>query len=214
MRKELFTLETIERFFLFLLMIGLCTLSVVFYKERILFNDTLKCLYDLFYKDALNVTTNRYISIFGELLPFLAFKGGGSLKSVLLLYSLNLILLPVVLSLISMYWFRETRTAWTILLYYVLMSARLFYYPISELQAGLGFLLFYTGFWDFAMRQPAPVRPLTFWCASLFFIPTIIFSHPLALLVFFGWIVLRLALAPRQWQPLSGSLDKPISIPG
>lgn len=194
MRNNRFSLQALERAFLFLFMTILVVIACVFYKERILFNDTLKCISDMFYKDGFNVTSNRYIILFSEPLPLLAFKAGWSLKAIIFLFSLNLILLPVILSLLSMYWFRETRTAWTILLFYVLMAARLFYYPISEFQYGLGFLLFYIGFYEYATQAPGRVKNWLFWLISLFFIPTVIFSHPLSPLVFFAWVPLHYVL--------------------
>lgn len=204
MRPEKPSLRKWEHLFLYVFMLALVVLSVLFYKERILFNDTLKLLTDMMYHDHPVVTTNRYISIFAELLPFAAYKANASLNLVLILYSLNLILLPVMLALISLRWFRETRTAWSLLLFYTILSIKLFYYPVSEFQYGLGFFLFYIGLCDFAWRSPAPVRPWTFWLLSLFFIPTIIFSHPLSFLVFVAWLALRLALHPAQWRYIGG----------
>ncbi len=177
-------------------------LAAVFYKERVLFNDTVNCIMDMFKKDTLNVTTNRYVSIFSQVLPYAAFKSDASLRTIIFLYSLNLILIPVGLSLLSMVWFGETKTTWSILLFYTIMSNRLFYYPISEFQGGLCFLLFYIGFTEYILSKNG-IKNRMFWILSIIFIPTIVFSHPLSILVVAGWLIFRLSVNRNFFIPLT-----------
>ncbi|HRO42519.1 MAG TPA: hypothetical protein PL009_06775 [Flavipsychrobacter sp.] len=194
-----------ERIIICIFLLILTVFATVFYKERIIFTDTVGCIMDMLKKDSLNVTTNRYISIFGELLPFASYKLNSSLRLIVFLYSLNLILIPVLLALLSVYWFKETRTAWSILLFYTIMSARLFYFPISEFQCGLCFLLFYIGLYEYSLKKNSRLNATVFWLLSLFFIPTVVFSHPLSILVLGAWLIFQFFISKK-------SIVKPLFI--
>jgi hypothetical protein len=185
-------------FFLLLLII----LSLVYYKERIIFTDTVDELRSMLRDGSLIVTTNRYTSIFGQFLPLAAFKLGLSLRIIVIAYSLNLILIPVAFCLISIFWFKETKTAWSILLFYTIMNVRLFYFPVSEFQIGLCFLLFYIGLYQHYLKRK--LNPYVFWVLSLGFIPTILFSHPLSVPVFAAWIALQFFINEKPWKATIG----------
>jgi len=191
-----------ERLVIYFFLLLLIILSVVFYKERVIFTDTVDVLIKVLKQKSLAVTTNRYTSIFGQFLPLAAFKLGLSLRLIVIAYSLNLILIPVVFCLASMFWFRETKTAWSILLFYTIMNARLFYFPVSEFQIGLCFLLFYVGLYQHYLKRK--LNPYVFWVLSLGFIPTVIFSHPLSVPVLAAWIVLQFFINEKPWKATIG----------
>ena len=178
-------------------------LSFVFFKERIIFSDTVGSLIDIFKKDSLNVTTNRFVSIFGQFLPFGAWKVGGSLSLIVLLYSVNLILIPICFILLTLFWLRDTRTAWSILLFYLIMGGRTFWFPISEFQGGLCFLLFYAGVFDAFQKQR--ISKFLFWILSILFIPVVVFSHPLSILVMGAWLVMQFLISARPLYTYAGA---------
>lgn len=185
-------------FFLLLLIV----LSLVYYKERIIFTDTVDELRSMMRDGNLFIAHYRYTSIFGQLLPLAAFKLGLSLRVIVIAYSLNLILIPVAFCLISIFWFKETKTAWSILLFYTTMNARIFYFPVSEFQIGLCFFLFYIGFYQHYLN--GKVNSYLFWALSALFIPTVVFSHPLSVLVLAGWIVLQFFINEKPWKETIG----------
>jgi len=185
--KKAYAPNRLDIILLVFLMCIITVLSLIFYQERILYNDTAASLWDIFRKNSLNVTTNRFVSIFSQFLPLIAYKLGASLKVVMILYSLNFILVPILLSLISIKCFKETNTAWSILLFCVIMSKNLFYYPVSEFRMGLCFLLFYAGYFQYTLYKEQS-GSVSFGLISLFFIPVIVFSHPLSVLVFSAWL--------------------------
>lgn len=170
--------------------------SAAFYKERIIFTDTVVGIMDLMKQNKLTVSTNRYTSIFGQILPLIFYRLHAPLTILVFLYSLNLALIPVVFIVISVFWFKQTKTGWSILLFYTLMSARSFYFPISEFQVGLCFLLFYTGALEHFIK--GIMKPVSFWALSLFFVPTIVFSHPLSFYVMTAWLILEWCLFMRH----------------
>lgn len=180
-----------EKTLVYISSIALIILSIYYYLERVTFSDSGAYLAHILADDGFAISMNsRFVGAISQLLPILAFKLHLSLKSILILYSVNYTLIAVLPAIISMHWFKETRTAWSILFFYTLMAGQLFYYPVTEYQQGLCLFLFYIGLYEYSKRNTtSKVRLLI---ASILLIPTIIFSHPLAVLVFFTWIALSL----------------------
>lgn len=199
---QLSSWQKTEKLLIFFFLVVLIVLSLVFYKERIIFTDTVDMLRSMLREGSWIVTTNRYTSVFGQFLPLAAFKLGLPLTQIVIAYSLNLILIPVVFCLVSMYWFKETKTAWSILLFYTIMNARLFYFPVSEFQIGLCFLLFYIGLYQHYLQKK--INSYVFWTLSALFIPTVVFSHPLSVLVLSGWIALQFFINKKPWKTTIG----------
>jgi len=99
--------------------------------------------------------------------------------------------MPVLLALLALFWLRQPFTALAILLQFTLMNALLFYYPVSEFQAGLGLLLLYDGIAEHCESGTRRSRTI-FTISTLLLVPTIAFSHPFAMPVFACWLVYRI----------------------
>lgn len=175
----------IEAIFIIVFSIAFIILSFVYANERMIFSDTSGYILSLVTDESFVVMTNRFISGFSQLLPVIAVKADFSLQTIITAYSINIILIPIFLIIISFLWFKEYNTAISILLFYSIMNNMLFYYPASEFQMGLCFLLFYNGLFDHYKK--GNVKKVTFFLISFLFITIIIFSHPLSLLVFLAW---------------------------
>lgn len=188
----------IERYML--LASALCLLlgSVLYYKERITFSDTAWYITKIITEHTFSVSSYRFIAVITQLLPYLGNAMGLSLKAILILYSVNMMLLPVAGIFVSVFWFRETRTGWSILLFYILSSALLFYYPVTEFQMGLCVTLFYIGLFEHFNQKR--IKPIVFWTLSILILPTIVFSHPLSLLALSGWLAWQIAVNSNTWK--------------
>lgn len=181
--------KTLVYFSCFILLV----LSLMLYKQRIIFADTAAYVSHMLSRDEFQIAMHsRFVGAIPQLLPYLAFKAHFSLNNILIIYSLSFILIPVVCILVSVRWFKETQTAWSILLFYTLMSISMFYYPVSEYQIGLCLFLFYIGLFEHYSKPGS--GKITFTILSLLFIPTVIFSHPLSSIVFLCWLVLQFSL--------------------
>jgi hypothetical protein len=179
----------------------LLTLSVLFYKERIAFADTAAYVSHIIARDSFEIAMHsRFVGGLTQIFLYMGMHMGLPLKALLILYSLNFALIPVACALISMRWFKETRTAWSILLFYTLMSFYMFYYPVSEYQVGLCLFLFYIGL--YRHYQAGGIKTVFFILLSLLFIPSVIFCHPLAAPVFISWIIFQLFNDPDQKRSL------------
>lgn len=173
------------------------TLSVLFYKERIAFADTAAYVSHIIARNSFEIAMHsRFVGGLAQILLYLGIQLGLPLKALMILYSVNFALIPVACALISMRWFKESRTAWSILMFYTLMSFYMFYYPVSEYQIGLCLFLFYIGLYHH--YQAGGVKTFVFVLMSLLLIPSVIFCHPLAAPVFISWIIFQLCNEPAQ----------------
>ena len=180
----------------------LIVLALVFYKERVLFSDSAAYIVHIISRNHFELSLHsRFVGILSQILPLTALRWHASLRCILLLYSLNSILIPVTCALLSLHWFKESRTAWSIFLFYTLMSTWLFYYPVSEYQMGLCLLLFYNGAYNYYSSAGRSGTP-AFLALSLLLIPVVIFSHPLAMPVFISWLLLKKITDKYTWRQL------------
>jgi hypothetical protein len=164
-------------------------LSIYYFAERVTFSDSGSYLAHILAGDGFAISMNsRFVGALTQIFPLIALKMHFSLKAILILYSINYSLIAIIPALISLVWFKETKTAWTILLFYILMAGMLFYYPVTEYQQGLCLFIFYLGYFEHFKKNKSSNLVLVL--MTLVFIPTVIFSHPLSILVFFSWIVL------------------------
>jgi hypothetical protein len=172
-----------------LLMLTLILLSIIFYKQRIAYHDTAGYFISLVYKGEFNISHSRYIGASSQWLPLLLLKAGSSFKALALGYSLANVLFPILLSFVCLFIFKDANRGLAILIYWILLDSYLFYYTCSEVPMGLALLMFYDGFLNYMERQPK--RQLLFWIISIIVLPTVLFSHPMNLLVIFAWLGYR-----------------------
>jgi hypothetical protein len=185
---------------LVLLFTTLIALAVYFANERIIYTDTAVYMDVMIQERALFIATNRFISVFAQLLPWLGIYLGLPLKTLIILYSLNAMLLPVIGAFICFHIFKSKETALGLLLFYLIMNFWLFYYPVSEFQMGLCFLFVYHAFLLHYFKNEN--RKLwVFVLMSLFMMITIAISHPLSIFVIVAWLAWWLLEYPygRKW---------------
>lgn len=164
----------------------LLVLAIWLAPERVIFTDTAVYLYTLADTGHAYIATNRFICLLSQILPLAGVAAGLSLKTVIYLYSINCILIPLACSFICLRVFRNKEIALAIILFYILMDAWVFYYPVTEFQMGLCLLLLYHAFVLWYCNKEKPGIGL-FLLVSIPMVTTIIFSHPLALYVYFAW---------------------------
>lgn len=175
-------------FVIIIALVFLFLFSIVYARERILYTDTATYLYNLTKTAHFQIATNRFVSILPQILPLIGVKLGLPLIAIIYLNSINYILIPIVSVLLCLKLFKDRETAVAILLFSVLMGALLFYYPVSEFQAGLCLLLLYHSFVQWWYKRETKNYSL-FIGVSIPLLVTIIFSHPLIIVVFVLWII-------------------------
>lgn len=163
--------------------------SIIFYKERIILSDTSELLINVMRDNKFFIASNRYVCIFSQILPLLSFRLDLTLSAIIMSYSLNFIFIPILYIVLSLLWFKDTKTAISILAFYSFMNSLLFFYPVSEFQMGLCTFLFFNGFFNYYNSESKH-----FWVfilGSMFLVSVIVFSHPLSLMVFILWGALK-----------------------
>ncbi len=180
----------------------LLALSLYYWKLRSGFSDTPNYIVNMTRNNGFEFAHNRYVSFVNQWLPALLIKLQAPLQAIGITYSLAYTLAPVLMMLLALHWLRQPGTALAILLQFTLMNALLFYYTCSELQMGLGLLLLYNGIYDHYLEAPAR-RRLSFGIATLLLVPTVLFSHPMAVPVLGCWLLFRVICRKQSWQTLA-----------
>jgi hypothetical protein len=186
LRTYIYKSRKLSDYLLLLSMLVLFILSVVFYRERIIFTDTAVYAQELAESGKFYIATNRFISVIPQILPWMGVQIGLPLEQVLLLYSIGFIMIPLTCSAICRLVFKDRQTAWAILLFITIMSTWNFYYPVSEFQSGICLLLLYHSCTLHYLRRNS--TSWVFLALTLLLPLTFVFSHPLAVFVFFVWI--------------------------
>jgi hypothetical protein len=184
--------------------LALFVLSIRFATERVIFTDTAVYMFAMADSGHPYIATNRFVCLLSQVLPLAGAAVGLSLKTIVCLYSINCILIPLVSCFVCLRLFRNKEAALATLLFYVLMSNWVFYYPVSEFQMGLCLLIVYHAFvlwyWEREIK-----KPWLFAVVSLLTVTTVIFSHPLTLYVYVAWTVwllVRHAVSRKWWMLL------------
>ena len=186
---------------LYLGMAGLLFLALYHYKLRTAFSDTPYYIIDMTRSGAFAIAHNRFVGLLSQWLPSLLLQMHMPLRALAVGYSFAYSLSPVLMCILAIHWLKQPYTALAILLLFTLMNVMLFYYPVSELQMGLGLLLLYNGILDYCAEAPGN-RKVAFVVSSLLIIPTVAFAHPMVVPTFAGWVLYRAILKKQDWRLL------------
>jgi len=160
--------------------------ALVLFKERTLYADTAHFAAEItggpgFYLG------HRFIAFFSRWMPWLSASAGASIKTSLVLYSLNLAFVFTIPYLLITFVFKDRTMAFCLLIFQFLFTFRTFYLPISELQHGLVLLLVY---WacirHLNRKQKAASRSLILYGL----LAILVNAHPLIILAFIASAVL------------------------
>ncbi|SHJ35661.1 hypothetical protein SAMN02745146_2900 [Hymenobacter daecheongensis DSM 21074] len=163
-----------------------------FYMERSAYYDLSYHLLIYLKDKSLFVQNRRFVAIVTQWPTLMAIKAGWSMDAVLRLYSVVFVLYYLAAFLLCAYWLRNEQVALVVVLLFVLLASRTFYWAQSELpQALTALLLFYAGI---ARQAPVRLRFSTLALAAL--IPVFIFGHPLCIIAFlfiwsYDWLLNR-----------------------
>lgn len=158
-------------------------MAIVFYRER-LFADTSYYIFHVINSGSLRVEHQRYILAASQLLPLVGLHLGASIKTVLILYSLNHVLFFLFLFLMLVIWLDDIYGGIAIIAVMVLNSLCLYVMPFLETWYSSGLLIL---FYALLNRKNKTLWHLLL---ILFLEITIIFSHPENLLVLAMFILL------------------------
>jgi hypothetical protein len=165
-------------------------LSVLFYKERIIFLDTAFGLFHIAKDSWFCIEIFRFADGLSQLLPVLAAKAGLSLNIMTVSYSVSFVLFYFICYLVTGNILKRYDFALVILVCNILFVSDTFYWTPSEVPQGIAVLLLLLA-WSFK-KQLAEVRPLM-WVVLFLSMLTLAFFHPLLVfiiiysVIYFAW---------------------------
>ncbi len=165
--------------------IGLFILAWNHYVIRSLFLDGSFFLFFMLKEGTFNIENYRYGAVVAEWLPMLMIKTGQPLSSIMRAYSLSYIIYYLVLFVILFFGLKKRGFAWGVLLIQFLMAGASFYWPISELQLGLGWTFLMLGFWDWNRTEDSKLK----WISILYLLPITLFYTCFHPLLIFAWFI-------------------------
>lgn len=187
-----------------LALLALLALAAVFFRERALFTDMAFQTVLMSTDGDFQIMVNRFGVVLVQALPLLAIKIGLPLQAVSLLYSVSFPLLFLgVYALIVRVW-KQEELGLSLVTLLTLMVYDAFYWPSSEQQQGLAFLLL---FFAFAQRDLC-FKGIGAMLAALIAVPVLAYYHPLICIPFYflwAFFLLRQAEARnRRYLALGG----------
>jgi hypothetical protein len=116
-------------------------LSILFYKERIIFLDTSFALFHIARTSTFSLYASRCGALLTQILPVLAVKTGTSLNTVALCYSIGFTLYYFCCYILCGFAIKRYDLGLVLFLFHILFVTDTFYYIPSELPQGVNFLM-------------------------------------------------------------------------
>jgi hypothetical protein len=186
-------------------------LSIVFYKERMLFSDMAYYTFKMLLSGDFVVQHKRFVGILPQILPLLAIKAALPLKFVLLIYSISMILFNYIAFIYCWHWLKSSAYALIILFLSIGLYTDAFYWCSSELPLGVVLAAVIFAIADSRKSFAAMHRLDKILLFGL--MPFSIFAHPLAMFpLIFGFIfvlVLQKAGTTNNNEPQDEKHDEP-----
>ncbi|RMG78136.1 MAG: hypothetical protein D6714_18605 [Bacteroidetes bacterium] len=163
----------------------LLAMSVVFFRERVLFLDAGFQVFKMVNESAPQIYHYRFSTLLVQWLPWLAFSLGAPLKWIMILYSASYVLFFGAIYHLIAGRLKNEYLGWALLLLFTLLALDSFYFVQSEFYIGLALLLLA---YAWLLRHPElPVRQTFPVCLVLFVF--IVFSHKMTAIPFaFLWL--------------------------
>lgn len=165
----------------YLALFALAVLAATFYRERAVFTDMAFQTVLMSGEGTFQIMVNRFGVVLVQALPLLAIKLELPLKAVSMLYSMSFPLLYICIYTAIVRGFRNDYLGWALVLLFTLMVYDGFYWPSSEQQQGLAFLLL---FFAFLQRFPG-LKPAWTLAISGVAVPVLAYYHPLIFIPFY-----------------------------
>ena len=169
-----------------ILILGLLTfgslllLSIIYFKERIVFLDPAFQLSYMIRDGGFAIQINRFAAILTKIFPYLAIKFSLPAHSITLIYSMSFVIYNFVIFFVITRFIKSIKWALFLLLYNILMASHTFYWPAIELNQGVALMILYYSL----LEKNLKVNKNILLVFIFILIPTIIFSHPLIVIPF------------------------------
>jgi hypothetical protein len=163
----------------------LTAMAAWFWQERTLILDAAFQSYLFIADGSPAIMVERFGAAMVQFLPLVSVWAGASLKSVLLLYSVSVVLFHWVFFSVCLYGLKDKKAALAILLFNILLVGDSFYWMQNELLQAITLMFV---LWSFWLRRKGWGKKLD-WTLSLLLATTVIYYHPLVFFpLAFVWV--------------------------
>lgn len=159
---------------------SLFVLSIVYFKERIIFLDPVFQLAYMIRDGGFAIQVNRYAAVLTKIFPYLAIKLSLPLYAITLIYSVSFVIYNFLIFIVIAKFIKNQKWALFLLLFNILMISHSFYWPAIELNQGIALMILYFSLLDKKLKFNKNI--ILFFIIIL--VPTVIFAHPLAIIPF------------------------------
>lgn len=172
-------------------------LAIFYYMERVSMLDSSFQLFSIVSTEDLAIQVNRYLAAFVQIFPLFSVKLNLPLELIARFYSASFPIIYGVCFFIISVIFKDGRNSTLFLVYHFLIIEHSFFWPQCELVQGVSWFLVYASF--FQWQQVSLNNNLIIKLINLFCIISMVFIHPLVLLVF-SFYFLTIIIADRKNQ--------------
>lgn len=138
-------------FFIFILTL----LSIYSYKERMLFVDPAWIVFNIIHQKKWIIAEHRYGAFITQLFPLIVSYLGGSIKSILWIYSTSFYLFYLSVAWIVGRVLRQEWLAMILAIYLTLFVSDVFYWPNNEVHQGIAWMLLFIGLYLRIYERPS-----------------------------------------------------------
>ncbi len=159
---------------------SLFILSIIYYKERIIFLDPVFQLAYMIRDGGFAIQVNRFAAVITKIFPYLAIKLSLPLNIITLIYSMSFAIYNFIIFIVIAKFIKNLKWALFLLLFNILMISHTFYWPAIELNQGIALMILYFSLLSTELK----INKNALLIFMIILVPTVIFSHPLIIIPF------------------------------
>ena len=155
-------------------------MSGFFWQERMINQDNALFSFNITAFESFELAHSRFTDIFSQVIPILLTKAGFSLNTILLSYSVALVLIPYLLFRAVLYTYKDKGMAWMLFLAQILFVSEYFFDAISESKGAIALCLFLIA----TLKNKNCFNNMkTFYTIGFLILLFALFTHPVSVLL-------------------------------
>lgn len=180
-----------SHFTLDILYLMLVAMAGYYWQERIINQDNAFLAFNITAYETFEIAHYRFTDMFTQVIPILLTKAGFSLPSILISYSLSMVIIPYLLFRYVLYNLGEKGIAWMMLLVQLLFVSEYFFDAVSETKSAFAYTLTFI----------AVIKNKTYFNKNIFYYSTLVLliilsivTHPVSVLllgILLFWVFLN-----------------------
>lgn len=169
-----------SHFTLDILYLMLVVLGGYFWQERIINQDNAFLAFNITAFETFEIAHYRFTDMFSQIIPILFTKAGMSLPTILLSYSMSMLLVPYLFFRLVLYRFNEKGIAWMMFLVQLLFVSEYFFDAVSETKSAFAYTLTFVAI----LKNEKTFRnSIVYYSTAILLLILSILTHPVSLIL-------------------------------